>query len=457
VKQKYAMVFILIFINLTAAFAQKKEVVWHGYEVKGGNADFKTQKRFFDDSLYQAITMLDENNGYLDIFAGYIGRVPTSPKYFYEITGEVEQYSGIYVVSTQLWEAPNNKLVFSPPLKKYDSNETGMNTIIQQHANTIYGYFENLVRIEKEGNLEQLLTDFDREYMQKTGSLNAEEFDQAMQRLSIIEGIFGKLDEIDNRRRGIEYSAVAILLARAEDNIASAFDRRIPNDSSESFCNAAEIFASQVRQIIGQLKNPSFHLRLDRIESKIDEYRNRAQFAVYTGGLGVFIEKPLPVTLIGPVIDFQKAYPGILGLNLRYVIPFDLPMQWYFQFSYTGGGMKEIPIAYVTEAAIHSFSLSAGMHLQFYINRIIAPYGYFGIGYTHLIEYASDGKDRAFLNFPGMIADAGIGTRFHLTPKFALEAKAEWNLLIYENIMMAVNFSLGASYLFHGKEYIIRR
>jgi len=89
--------------------------------------------------------------------------------------------------------------------------------------------------------------------------------------------------------------------------------------------------------------------------------------------------------------------------------------------------------------------------------RIIAPYGYFGIGYTHLIEYAYDGKDKAILSFPGIIADVGLGTRFHITPKFALEAKAEWNLMIYLSFMTTVNFSLGGSYLFQGKENLVRR
>jgi len=456
VKQKNGIVFILIFINLAAAFAQKKEVVWLGYDVESENAAFKDDKRIYDLTFMEALLKLDKDNNYLVIFPAYEkkGRIPD---YSYEISGKIKQYRQIYEINTDLRRKENNEILYSIRPTKYDSNEGNLYTLIQQHANGIYEVFVNLVRKDKEGNLQRRLADFDKEYVQKIDSMNIEEFNQALQQISIIESIFGKFDEIDNRRRIIEYSAIAILLVRAEDNIARALDKSIPNDSSEPFCNRAEIFASQVRQLIGQSKDTSYSLRLEKVESKIKEYREKAQFTVYTGGLGLFIEKPLPILLSGPVIDFQKAYPYILGFNLKYIIPFYLPIQWYFQFSYTGGSMKEIPVVYLTEAAIHSLSLSTGMHLQFYFNREIAPYGYFGIGYIHLIEYASDDKNKVCLNFPGMIADVGFGTRFRITSRFALEAKAEWNLIASQGQMMAVNFSLGGSYLFHGKEELIRR
>jgi len=459
VKQKYSIVFILLFINLGAAFAQKKEVVWTGYAVKPESADSESEERFYDITFYNALREFDKNNGYLTVHPGYPGGgFSFPPDYPYIIKGAIEQYRGnIYIFNTVLQVYNNKKKEIYPNLERVDIINTSPSAIIQKHAKSIYDALIYYVNLEKAGNLQQPLADFDKEYMQKIDSMNIEGLNKALQQLSIMEGRFGESEEINTRRRRIEYSAIAVPLTRAEDNIARAFDKRIPNDSSESFCKEAEDFALQVRQVIGQPKDPELRSRLEKVESKIYEYRNTAQFAVYTGGLGLFIEKPLPKLLMGPVIDFQKAYPDILGFNLRYIILSDLPMQWYSQFSYTGGSMKEIPVAYVTEAAIHSLSLSTGMHLQFYINRIIAPYGYFGAGYTHLIEYASDGKDRVILNFPGYIMELGLGTRFHITSRFALEAKAGLNLLVYQYLMTAVNFSLGGSYLFHGKEYLIRR
>jgi hypothetical protein len=459
-KKRHVIILFLIFITLNAAFAQKKGVVWLGYDIdKSENAAIRDDNLKYDIFFFNTLRELDKNNGYLDIFPGYDRKTPNPPlaDYPYEITGTIKQYRGFtYEINTEL---RHNKILALPFFKRNDTSENSLHDLIEKHAKDVYAYFEDLVLTEKEGNLPQLLADFDKEYMQKISSINVEEFNRAFWRLSIIEDKFGKSEEINKRREGIEYSAIAVPLSKAEENIARAFDRRVPNDSSESFCKDAEYFALQVRQVIGQTKDSRFLGRLEKVESKIEEYRTKSQFAVYTGGLGLFIEKPLPMVLFGSNIDLQETYPYILGLNLRYVIPFSLPLFWYFQFSYTGinGSTKEVPAAYLTEAAIDYFSLSTGMHLQYYINRIIAPYGYFGIGYTHLIEYASDGKDSVSLNFPGMIMDVGFGSRFHITPKFALEARAQWSLLTYESMMMAVNFSLGGSYLFHGKEDLIRR
>jgi len=277
-KQKYGIVFILIFINLAAAFAQKKQVAWVGYIVESDSKDFISEKYLYNTTFKNALVTLDANNHYLDIIIGYDERVPNTDCP-YNITGTIKQFKGnMYIINTELW---HNKIMVTIPgsdSPRKDISEIALHAIIRQEAKRIYDYFEASVRIEKEGNLQALLADFDKDYMQKIGSLNAEEFDKAFQQLSIMESKFGESDEIKDRRRGIEYNAVAIILARAEGNIDNAFDFRIPNDSSESFYKAAKVFASQVRRVIGQSKDSSFLSRLEKVESKIEEFETKAEW-----------------------------------------------------------------------------------------------------------------------------------------------------------------------------------
>jgi len=212
--------------------------------------------------------------------------------------------------------------------------------------------------------------------------------------------------------------------------------------------HAQEIY-KRFEPIISIEKSEDIPLPLTESENK--------NFTVYTGGLSLFIEKPLLFTLLDSFrFDVLETYPAILGAGLRYNSAGDLPLQWYIHLSYAGGSTTDSETAYLKDTALHFFSLTSGLNLQYFINRIAAPYINLGAGYIHLFEYASDGKDSAVLNFPGMILEVGVGSRFYLNQHFALNALVNWNLIL-PLMLMDIKFSLGASYLFLGKENIVKR
>jgi hypothetical protein len=457
---KNSLAFFIIFLAGTnTAFAQAipLRVLWNGYIYESPldkNSDKTSNEEWFRNIFHEAFREHDKDNKYLEIIPAYDyrGILPDAP---YKLSGKIEKNVDQFVITTTMFY---NNIPEGPScLDHFDGRRIAPINIIMGHASTIYTYFADIFSIANANNISQALEAFDRDFGQKLISMNEEEYRRAYQQLTIIENKFEKSEKIDEWRHRIASYTISPNLSRANENINTALSSWISNESSEKFYRVANALVLSVRQIIEVSGDTQLLARLREVESKIEKYEEETKSPVYTGGLGLFIEKPLPMMLIGPDIDFQKVFPGILGLNLRYVTSGTLPIQGYVQFSYAGGSMKERQVPYVTDSALHFFSLSTGMHLQFYINKIIAPYGYFGVGYIHLVEYATDDTDSVFLHFPGMIADVGIGTRVHLSPKFALEAKTQWNLIISGSVLMSVNFSLGVSYLFIGKEYIIRR
>ena len=451
---------IMILAILDAAFTQTRfDVQWRGYEISPQNSVFINDNITLNNNFVNKLRDLDTDNGYLNIVSTYYVTSNISPS-DYIIRGTITQYKDdMYNINTLLLVQKGGQSYPVDSSREYVHLNT-LKEIISEHAEEIYKRFKYFVDIEKNRDLQQLLVDFDKEYMQNISAMNIEVSNHALQRLAILENNFGKSETISRRRYEIVYSAIAVSLSKAEENIDRAFDRRVSNDASASFCKTAEIYVLQIRQLIEQSEDPTLLARLKDVERKIDKYWKESYFAVYTGGLELFIEKPYLMPLTSSAgIDLQKAYPDILGVNLRYNGPASLPIQWYVHLSYAGinGGIKENNVAYLKDAAIHYFSLSTGMNLQFYVNRIIAPYGYYGLGYMHLFEYASDGKESITLNFPGMIMDVGAGSRFHFNQHFALNAMVQWNLMVTEAMLMDVKFSLGISYMFYNKEYIIRR
>jgi hypothetical protein len=450
-------VIVIIFAGVNTALAQTEplKVLWNGYiyeSLPDKNSDKTRNEQWFRNIFYEAFNEHDKNNRYLDIIRAYDyrGIPPDAP---YKLSGKIEKNGDTYIIATTL---SYNKDPAGPScLEQFDGRSEAPINIIRKHASAIYVYFADIFHIAKANNILQALEIFDNQFGQKINSLNEDEYQRAYQQLTTIERDFGKSEKIDDWRDRISSKTISPNLSKASEYIDIALSSWVSNDASEKFYNVANNLILQVRQVIKASGDERLLTRLKDVESKITKYEDISKSAVYTGGLGLFIEKPLPKMLFGPDIDFQKDFPGILGFNLRYVIPFGLPTQWYFQLSYAGGSMKEKKVVYITGSTLHFLSLSAGMHLQFFISKIIAPYGYFGIGYIHLVEYVKDGNDSVILNFPGMVMDVGIGTRIYLSPKIALEAKTQWNLFL-PNIM-SVSFSLGMSYLFSGKEYITRR
>ena len=458
-------VLIMIFAALGAAFTQTNiNVYLNEYEVSPENSVFANEDIILSNVFFNRLRELDMSNGYLTIIAAHLIPEKISESAYsesdYIINGRITQYKDdMYNISTLLLRNRMPVLPIDSVREHVDLPK--LQDIIRKHAEEIYKEFERISNNEgKCGDMQQQLAVFDKDYKQKINSMDITESNQALQRLARLEDEFGKSDEINNRRHEIaNNSAIAVSLSKAEEKINRAFDRQISDDESTSFCKEAEIYALQVRRLIEQSGDPRLLAKLESVERKIDEYW-KSYFAVYTEGLELFIEKPLLMLLTSSAgFDLQKAYPGILGVNLRYNGPTMLPLQWYVHLSYAGinGGIKENDVAYLKDAAIHYFSLSTGMNLQFYVNKIIAPYGYYGLGYIHLFEYASDGRDSITLNFPGMVMDVGAGSRFHFNQHFALNAMVQWNLMVTEAMLMDVKFSLGVSYMFSGKEYFLRR
>jgi hypothetical protein len=457
--KKFIAFFFIIFTGVNTAFTQTVplRVLWNGYIYESPqekNSDRTNNEEWFRNIFSEAFREYDRDNRYLDIIRSYDyrGILPDAP---YKLSGKKEKNGDQFVITTTMFH--NNTPEGPSCLDHFDGRRVAPINIIMKHASTIYTYFTDILSIANANNISQALEAFERDFGQKLNSMNEEEYRRAYQQLIIIENEFEKSEKIDGWRHRIASYTISPNLSRANENINTALSSWISNDSSEKFYRVAKALVLNVRQVIEASGDAQLLARLREVESKIKRYEEESKFDVYTGGLGLFIEKPLPMMITGPDIDFQKVFPGILGLNLRYVTSGILPIQGYVQFSYAGGSMKERQVPYITESALHFFSLSVGMHLQFYINKRIAPYGYFGMGYIHSVEYVTDDTDSVFLNFPGMIADVGIGTRVHLSEKFALEAKTQWNLIFSGSMLMSVNFSLGVSYLFSGKESIIRR
>jgi len=461
---KTIVVFIIVLTNATVAFTQTKyDVQWRGFTLKRSdspitkdnlltlNIDFENRLRDLDTIRYLR----------LDPTFSSPSRKPESG---YIISGEIIYHmSDEYSIFTTLTE-PNGIQTNLPstPMVHVDFNT--LRILVRSHAENVYKWFEDNMYISNSGDIQPLLIDFDNEYMQKLSSIDIEEANRALQRLAIMESKFGTSEAIrveifNSRRNAIISGATAVPLSKAEESIARVFDWRISNDTSTSFCKEAETYALLIKPIIEQSGDPQLLARLEKVESKIKEYWEQAYFAIYSGGLELFFEKPILMLPDSSGFNVRKAYPGILGFNLRYNGPASLPLQWYAHLSYAGinGNIKENEVAYLDDAAIHYFSLSTGMNLQFYVNRIVAPYGYFGLGYVHLFEHASDGQDSITLNFPGMIMDVGAGSRFHINQHFALNAMVQWNMMLTQTMIMDVKISLGVSYMFFGKEYITRR
>jgi hypothetical protein len=376
-----------------------------------------------------------------------------NPHVIYTLQGTITKKGDIYTISTMI-HGKNREYM------KVCYNETGIEGItgiMMKHAKEIYDYF-SLLRTEISLSLNDALKSFE-----------SGEYAIALDKLNIIENKHGKSQQIDELRNQIiartmkkdaseAISSIDTELVKAEYAINVALSNKVSPDETERFYNEAIIIIRRIKELTEQIMDKNFDSKMNGIERKISEYEENYRHTIYTGGFEFFLDKPFPFILSGPDIDLQETYPHLLGFSFKYIIPFDSVLMFYVNLGYVGinNHAEQMPL-YLTDAAFHSISLSLGMHIQLHINKTIAPYLFFGSGYTHLIEYAADEKDSVILNFPGGALDVGAGVRAHITPNLALDGKFQWSLCIYETMMHNVTFSIGAAYLFHGREIFIRK
>lgn len=392
-KKLLLVVLVIAFAGIYPAFAQtaSSDVAWNGYQLEGVKKDAEEFYSIFLDALQE----LDEGNDFLNIIdsINYKRKLPDTP---FIINGEIKKTKNGYTIRTKLSSKGEGDLAFY----KYVVAENEINSTIKEHAENVYKHFINL-------------------------------------------------------RNRLENNIINNDLSRAEQYISDAASDSIPDSAAKEYYETAEEIIAQAREKIEVSKNTQLREKLKEVEKKLRDCEKIFRSAVYAGGLSFCAEKPLFKSITSD-IDLMELYPGIVGLSLRYVTPQFEYFRWYAQFSYAGinGGIKESPAAYISDASLQFFSFSLGWHFQFYPSKLFAPYAYLGIGYTHLIESAADGADSASLHYMNGLVESGVGTRIYLGSMFALEARAQGNIIVGETIILSANFSVGASFLFHDRKYL---
>jgi len=441
-------VLILIFSISVYAQTERLKVVWNGYE-----ADQKLPIDQMNAIFLDAFMECDKENKYLNIIPDYYTEGISSESY-YKLNGNIKVEGNARKIITKLYFRESSERDIERGNSCVSTvSELDVKEEIKKHAQIKYVYLEDVINKERKISLPEVLTKFDKEYILNIFNMDNEKYDRAMNELNIIEQKYGVSSEITERRNKIGLASVYDNIIYIEHLIETAFIRELPDSVSEIYYEKAVNLLSEVNASLSQSEN-YYEERIQKLERLIKKYHESIEIKsiVYTSSLEISFDKPFKI-MKEKDFDFNKAYPQLFGISLKYVFPFTSVYHIFVNAGYTGfnNNSKTRPV-YINDISIQKFSLSLGYHAQFFSNKTISPYFYFGYGYCSLIEKATDSQNSVKTSFSSILVDYGIGSRVRISKNFALGcnicySSAEWSSYI---------FSIGMAYIFFGKEEIFR-
>jgi hypothetical protein len=449
----FGTIFMLCIIYpILAQQDNKITVVNRGYRITG-QIKASTEKHF--NNLLESTLSKDEFSSFMALATNNvddlnriereIGRTTTlqfEQRFDYTVYGDITVSSGENSITTVLI---HNKTTRQKKL--YDINVSNIESVIKDHALIIINLIKDIQLDVTIDSIKKAAQD---------GNI-----DTALMRLEIYRYKYGdstELQDIELSLRKQPPDTFSILNAGTKETLRKAgalIDAALAANSIKDGDKNYQL-SVDLLNILSEDEREEFQSTINNIQNKIEKYTDRVR-EFNTGGIGLAYFGPLLLNDLfsSNILDY---YPDIFGLSLTWFIPrSDLDIlfdQFYIRFTYLGFNNHAIQkAAYLEDAAIYGLSLSAGFQFCWMLEKNILPYIYFGGGYTHFIEYASDITSEAFLNFGQINYQAGLGLKLHIpTMNLMLSADMGTDFGTGNPMTISLNYSFGLTYLFYGKK-----
>jgi hypothetical protein len=364
-------------------------------------------------------------------------------RFDYTVYGDITVNSRQYRISTVLIHN-----ITTQRISWYDPNVSSIESAIEDHALKMVDFLKNIqldVTIDsikkaaQDGNIEAALMRIDI-YRYKYGDSTE------------LQDIELSLRKQSPDARPIANTRTIDILRRADALIDAALAANSTKGGDQYYQQSAELLNT-----LREDEKAEYRDTINGIQGKIEKYANRVR-EFNTGGIGLAYFRPVMLNDIFSGRSPQDYYPDIFALSLTWFIPRSeldkLFNQPYIRFTYLGFNNHTIQkAAYLEDAAIYGLSLFVGFQINWMLEKYILPYVFLGGGYTHFIEYASDGTSEAFLTFGQINYQAGLGLKLHIpTVNLILSADAGADFGTGSPMTISLNYSFGLTYLFYGKK-----